>query len=50
MPGRWVDPPEGETDAEEAKEGLDTEEEEEESADEDTSTSSENSRMSTSAK
>ncbi|KAJ4935134.1 hypothetical protein JOQ06_016670 [Pogonophryne albipinna] len=44
MPGRWVDPPEGETDAEEAKVGLDTEEEEEESADEDTSTSSENSQ------
>lgn len=49
MPGRWVDPPEGEMEPEEAKEGQDTEEEEEEDmADEDASTSSDTSRRSTS--
>ncbi|XP_076591038.1 cGMP-inhibited 3',5'-cyclic phosphodiesterase 3A-like isoform X2 [Chaetodon auriga] len=44
MPGRWVDPPEGETEPEEAKEGQDTEEEEEDMADEDASTSSDTSQ------
>ncbi|XP_041653174.1 cGMP-inhibited 3',5'-cyclic phosphodiesterase A-like [Cheilinus undulatus] len=43
MPGRWVDPPEGEMELEEVKEGQDTEEEEE-VADEDASTSSETSQ------
>ncbi|XP_078023253.1 cGMP-inhibited 3',5'-cyclic phosphodiesterase 3A-like isoform X2 [Epinephelus lanceolatus] len=38
MPGHWVDPPEGETESEEAKEGQDTEEEEEDTADEEAST------------
>ncbi|XP_067450722.1 cGMP-inhibited 3',5'-cyclic phosphodiesterase 3A-like isoform X2 [Thunnus thynnus] len=42
MPGRWVDPPEGEVEPEEAKEGQDTEEEE--MAEEDVSTSSDNSQ------
>ncbi|XP_026173807.1 cGMP-inhibited 3',5'-cyclic phosphodiesterase A-like isoform X2 [Mastacembelus armatus] len=40
MPGRWVDPPDGEMEAEEAKEGQDTEEEEEDMADENASTTS----------
>ncbi|XP_032364792.1 cGMP-inhibited 3',5'-cyclic phosphodiesterase A isoform X2 [Etheostoma spectabile] len=40
MPGRWVDVAEGETEAEEAKEGQDTEEEEEDTVDEDSSTGS----------
>ncbi|XP_074498007.1 cGMP-inhibited 3',5'-cyclic phosphodiesterase 3A-like isoform X2 [Sebastes fasciatus] len=46
MPGRWVDPPEGETEPEEAKEEQDIEEEEEEedTADEDASTSSDTSQ------
>ncbi|XP_070761898.1 cGMP-inhibited 3',5'-cyclic phosphodiesterase 3A [Enoplosus armatus] len=44
MPGHWVDPPEGETEPEEAKEGQDTEEEEEDMTDEDASTSSETSQ------
>lgn len=52
MPGRWVDPPEGETEPEEAKEEQDTkedeDEEEEDMADEDASTGSDTSRMSTS--
>lgn len=42
MPGRWIDPHEGET---EGKEGQDTEEEEEDMADEDASTSSDTSRV-----
>lgn len=46
MPGRWVDPPEGELEPEEAKEGQDRQEEEEEDmAEDDASTSSDNSRM-----
>lgn len=44
MPGRWVDPPEGEVEPEEGK-GQDTEEEEEDLVEEDASTSSDNSRM-----
>ncbi|XP_034721619.1 cGMP-inhibited 3',5'-cyclic phosphodiesterase A-like isoform X2 [Etheostoma cragini] len=40
MPGHWVDVAEGETEAEEAKEGQDTEEEEEDTVDEDSSTGS----------
>ncbi|CAJ1065586.1 cGMP-inhibited 3'%2C5'-cyclic phosphodiesterase A-like isoform X1 [Xyrichtys novacula] len=44
MPGRWVDPPEGEMELEEGKDGPDMEEEEEEVADEDASTNSENSQ------
>uniref|UniRef100_UPI0037E8CEE2 cGMP-inhibited 3',5'-cyclic phosphodiesterase 3A-like n=1 Tax=Semicossyphus pulcher TaxID=241346 RepID=UPI0037E8CEE2 len=44
MPGRWVDPPEGETEPEEVKEVQDIEEEEEDMADEDASTSSETSQ------
>ncbi|GAA6224997.1 cGMP-inhibited 3',5'-cyclic phosphodiesterase A-like isoform X1 [Lates japonicus] len=44
MPGRWVDPPEGEMEPEEAKEQEDTEEEEEDMADEDASTSSDTSQ------
>ncbi|XP_075956492.1 cGMP-inhibited 3',5'-cyclic phosphodiesterase 3A-like [Anarhichas minor] len=43
MPGRWVDPPEGETEPEDTKEGHDTEEED--VADEDTSTSSDTSQQ-----
>ncbi|XP_049432130.1 cGMP-inhibited 3',5'-cyclic phosphodiesterase A-like isoform X2 [Epinephelus fuscoguttatus] len=44
MPGHWVDPPEGETESEEAKEGQDTEEEEEDTADEEASTGSDTSQ------
>ncbi|XP_071352556.1 cGMP-inhibited 3',5'-cyclic phosphodiesterase 3A-like isoform X2 [Trachinotus anak] len=44
MPGRWVDPPKGEMESEEAKEEQVTEEEEEDTADEDASTSSDNSQ------
>ncbi|XP_028276220.1 cGMP-inhibited 3',5'-cyclic phosphodiesterase A-like isoform X2 [Parambassis ranga] len=44
MPGRWVDPSEGEMEPEAEKEGQDTEEEEEDMADEDSSTSSETSQ------
>ncbi|XP_033487432.2 cGMP-inhibited 3',5'-cyclic phosphodiesterase 3A-like isoform X1 [Epinephelus lanceolatus] len=45
MPGHWVDPPEGETESEEAKEGQDTEEEEEDTADEEASTGSDTSQL-----
>lgn len=39
MPGRWVDPPDGEMESEDTKERPDTKEEEEDMEDEDTSTS-----------
>ncbi|XP_071756768.1 cGMP-inhibited 3',5'-cyclic phosphodiesterase 3A-like [Centroberyx gerrardi] len=45
MPGCWVDPPEGETEAEEVEGGQDTEEEEEDMPEEDASTSSETSQQ-----
>ncbi|XP_022061785.2 cGMP-inhibited 3',5'-cyclic phosphodiesterase 3A-like isoform X1 [Acanthochromis polyacanthus] len=44
MPGRWVDPSEGELEPEVEKAGQDTEDEEEDLADEDASTSSDNSQ------
>lgn len=47
MPGRWVDPPDGEIDSEDAMEKHETKEEEEYMEDEDASTSSDPFRMST---